>query len=849
MTIRYGSVCSGVEAATLAWEPLGWECRFVAEVEPFPCAVLQERLGATRPLHPLDPAEAGNDKDKKEREKWIKQLEHLKEEGRLVNEGDFTKIGDKYRGQLDVLCGGTPCFVAGTQVLTPNGYVPIETLQVGDEVVSSSGDVRTVTAIGSKKATVGRFKVLGRPELLCTGNHPFLCIEAKTDYSRGSATYSRKIPVGDYQKTRADEAVGKYVGRPLFKACKCPTFPTVYTASERQIMELVGWWLGDGYIRRFKTSNKKTVVIALGSPHKLAKFISIFTGCLNFSVSADNRVSICCTSLADWLLDNFGEYSYGKRIPYWCYTHEHKDALLSGYRATDGHSSDKQDKYLTTSAALAYGVADLIGGSSVSFTKMPEDHVIEGRLVKQRDVYCVHQYKNGTVRTREMKGRYASIARGFKNAGEDIVYNITVDVDHTYVANGLATFNCQDLSVAGKREGLAGERSSLAVDFIQLAYISESPVVLWENVPGALSSNNGKDFATLLSLFTGRDVGVPDKGWGNAGFVCNDRPDRYGVSWRILDSQFTRTPGFPFAIPQRRRRLFVVGCLGDWSAATRILLEPGRNDWNAPTRFRARKKFANFACQDFRRTNETLRKVDGVGEETVEGTTVRSIGNGQADSLVNPPEIAQTLNCMHDQQAIMITADADILCRAGDNTNSEYGDNLCTTIKANANRNTPVLCVNDQGGKICHIDEELAGTLRASAHGNDPILCAPTEDEFIAYENHPADSRVTEMGDACQTLSSRMGTGGGNLPYVQRRGSMFGFFGGLTSYVRRLLPVEAEMLMGFPRLWTKISWLGKPASECPKAPRYKCCGNSMCVNVMEWLGMMINEYLKELKGE
>ena len=75
MKVRYGSVCSGVEAATLAWEPLGWECQFVAEVEPFPCAVLQQRLGATRPLHPLDPnAEGVSAKDKAERIKWIKQL-------------------------------------------------------------------------------------------------------------------------------------------------------------------------------------------------------------------------------------------------------------------------------------------------------------------------------------------------------------------------------------------------------------------------------------------------------------------------------------------------------------------------------------------------------------------------------------------------------------------------------------------------------------------------------------------------------------------------------------------------------------------------------------------------------
>lgn len=107
--IRYGSVCSGVEAATLAWKPLGWECVFVSEVEPFPCAVLQHRFGATRPIHPLDPAEAVDDADAAERRSWMKQNEKLREDGVIPNEGDFTKIGDKYRGKIDLLVGGTPC--------------------------------------------------------------------------------------------------------------------------------------------------------------------------------------------------------------------------------------------------------------------------------------------------------------------------------------------------------------------------------------------------------------------------------------------------------------------------------------------------------------------------------------------------------------------------------------------------------------------------------------------------------------------------------------------------------------------------------------------------------------------
>ena len=75
--MRYGSICSGVEAASLAWEPLGWEAAFFAEVEPFPCAVLMQKFNATRPLRPLDPEDAASLKERKQRESWQRPLPAL----------------------------------------------------------------------------------------------------------------------------------------------------------------------------------------------------------------------------------------------------------------------------------------------------------------------------------------------------------------------------------------------------------------------------------------------------------------------------------------------------------------------------------------------------------------------------------------------------------------------------------------------------------------------------------------------------------------------------------------------------------------------------------------------------
>lgn len=108
--MKYGSICSGVEAATLAWSFLGWKAVFFAEIEPFPSAVLCHRFKATRPLRPLDPAVADNEKERKTRELWRRQIAGLPEDGTIPNYGDFTLIKkEDVNEDIDLLVGGTPC--------------------------------------------------------------------------------------------------------------------------------------------------------------------------------------------------------------------------------------------------------------------------------------------------------------------------------------------------------------------------------------------------------------------------------------------------------------------------------------------------------------------------------------------------------------------------------------------------------------------------------------------------------------------------------------------------------------------------------------------------------------------
>lgn len=145
-------------------------------------------------------------------------------------------------------------------------------------------------------------------------------------------------------------------------------------------------------------------------------------------------------------------------------------------------------------------------------------------------------------------------------------------------------FPCQDLSVAGKRAGLAGKRSGLYFEFHRLITANYPKWVVLENVPGLLSSNEGKDFAIVIGGLTGIIPNIPQEGWGNAGFA---RGPVYNIAYRVLDAQF-------FGVPQRRRRVFIVGSLGSGRAAEVLFEREGVRGDTPPSR-EAGKDFAPIA--------------------------------------------------------------------------------------------------------------------------------------------------------------------------------------------------------------------------------------------------------------
>lgn len=351
---------------------------------------------------------------------------------------------------------------------------------------------------------------------------------------------------------------------------------------------------------------------------------------------------------------------------------------------------------------------------------------------------------------------------------------------------------CQDFSIAGLRAGLAGDRSSLVIVYAKIARKYRPRWLVWENVPGVLNSNGGSDFADILGLFTGRRVEKPENGWRNAGYVAGYK-NAYSVAWRVIDAQYARVDGFPRAVPQRRRRVFLVGCLG-------------ANKYPAAVLFDTQSLRGDFAPR--RETGQSV--ATGIAGST--GTS------GEEQTAVTA-SVASTLNANYGTKYGQDNQHVDagcplFVCTLGHSQSNGLGisnANVANTLEATASVNQAVF---DRKAFGEYSTRNVASTISARDHrgaSGDLIACSP-----IAFD--------------CLS-GGKTGNSVGNIP-----GALHGVGRAAIAtktQVRRLMPIECERLMGFPDDYTKLD------EKTADAPRYKALGNSMAVNCMRWVGERI----------
>lgn len=371
---------------------------------------------------------------------------------------------------------------------------------------------------------------------------------------------------------------------------------------------------------------------------------------------------------------------------------------------------------------------------------------------------------------------------------------------------------CQSFSVAGLRGGLDDERGNLALEFLRLADSLAPRWLVWENVPGVLSSNGGRDFGSILG-------GMVELG--------------YGFAYRVLDAQF-------FGVAQRRRRVFVVGYLGDWRPAAAVLFERhGLLGHPAPSR-EARKDAAGRAVAGTLRSRHNFNTTeDGTGALQ----PVISMAHGQGGAEIGFDR-GPTLTCNHEAPI------AAYGIRTANTSSNGWGiqeeathtlDQAMGIAVAHAfdARQSDVIQYGDKTGPL-DTDGHSVGVLASSAkdRGADAGEVAPTLRAMPHHGSHAngggqvavafqSSQSGVRVGDTHATLDANNGP-------RRHNGALVGM------QVRRLTPRECERLQGFPDDYTLIPWRGKPADQCPDGPRYKALGNSMAVPVMRWIGERID---------
>lgn len=419
---------------------------------------------------------------------------------------------------------------------------------------------------------------------------------------------------------------------------------------------------------------------------------------------------------------------------------------------------------------------------------------------------------------------------------------------------------CQDLSIAGNRAGLAGARSGLFMEQIRIIkemrknYGTAYPrFMVWENVPGALSSNRGRDFAAVIEETVrvaepeAPAVSVPEKGWPTAGCIYDDMGG-WSVAWRIHDAQF-------WGVPQRRRRISLVADFGGIAAPEVLFIRKGVSRDPAPGPA-ARETPAGDASAGFGETGigywqpgiQCLR-AEGANRPSSPGNVVLEPnhyyvfkgGNGAKAGLGLSEDTAPTLTAAGSgtNQAPTICIQGNCIDRADTAGCNGRGwcEDVCYTLNTvdrpavfdarggGDGKTTPTLAGDHEG----RVTDYTALVMGFQGFGDykpcevgKSILASDDVSTSDLVVDVPQESVMLASGKDCEAFS----------------GDYYILQGLRNKTVRRLTPLECERLQGYPDGWTDIGTYGNTAGKLRQSSdnaRYTALGNSIALPFWKWL--------------
>lgn len=477
------------------------------------------------------------------------------------NYGDISQIDWHQVSDFDLFTYSFPCFIKGTLIHTERGFIPIEEVTTEDKVLTHTNQYQRVLMVGSRSdAPVIKVRGMCFKDIICTPNHPFYVRKRYKWWNNPIRRWNRKFTNPEWlaaEKLTRDH----YIGYAINQKAELPkwSFPATNYKQQGNLVNsmldkedfwyLMGRYVGDGW-KRINGKYGNSLIICCSDRNRDKLYSSIENlglHCTSVKERTVEKVFINRNELVAFV-ERYGYYAHGKKIDEETINLPIPllKAFIDGYTDADGCFVQNEYKASSVSETLIYGIAHCITKAykcpvRMYWTKRPSTATIEGRLVNQRDSYSIAWH---TEKRKQDKAFYEDgyvwfpVKEVIETGCTDTVYNMEVENDNSYTANGAIVHNCTDISNAGKQEGFtegSGTRSSLLWECQKAIEVKRPKFLLMENVKALTQKKFMPEFARWQNTLT-------DFGYTNY--------------WKVLNAK-------DFGIAQNRERVFMVSIHGE----------------------------------------------------------------------------------------------------------------------------------------------------------------------------------------------------------------------------------------------------------------------------------------------